>query len=242
MSWITGGVYLPGNQLALVDFENNQIVLFDREYNVTSTTEVKPEPEDIAYCEKLKTLFVKTGSGILKYRITSAGLVKAGAVTLHGDLISPYYIAVCEEHLLIATSTSVQLLSVNGRMQPLLRRVRPAYIAACSSGKRFCYSENDAVICCDVEGRELFRYQHRSMKNVKGISFDRHGHLYVCAFADPKGHVHQISRDGRRGRVLIKDQGKIKRPRLVICHPTENVIVVTSYRKNVAFEVFQFSS
>ncbi|XP_021370406.1 uncharacterized protein LOC110461307 [Mizuhopecten yessoensis] len=241
----TGGTYLPDDRLLLADNNNGKIVKYDNEYNMINTHQLQNYPADIAYSAKHKVVLVMTHKDIQQYTINSDDLKYVSASPFPPQSRSTYLsgIAVHDDTILLGTDNSVYMLAMDGTEQKRIpRNGLFSCVAVCSELGRFCYPHENKVVCCKMDGTEIFRYCIGNIGCIRGLSFDRSGNIYVgCdGLSDA---VHQILWDGQRGRDLLLDQSYINKSFYVMYHPSEDMLLVTAamlgVHNNVKFGVFE---
>ncbi|XP_021371472.1 uncharacterized protein LOC110462023 [Mizuhopecten yessoensis] len=243
---LTGGTYLPDGRLLLADNRNGQIVMYDNKYNLINQHLLEIQPFDIAYSNKHKVVLVRSTTDIQQYTINGDDLRYISASPLPDHSSSTYHsgIAAHDDTILLGTDNSVYMLAMDGTEQKRIpRNGRCAYVAVCSELGRICYPDNNKVVSCKIDGTEIFRYYNGNFRYIRGVSFDRSGSIYVCCDG-PSYKVHQIPRDGQRGRELMLDQSEISKPLYVMYHTSDDMLLVTAkiLNQNVKFEVFELGN
>ncbi|XP_033746943.1 uncharacterized protein LOC117332167 [Pecten maximus] len=242
----TGGTVLPDGRLLLVDHTNKQIVMYDDRYNWLNNHILMKRPRDVAYSDKYRVVLVRTKRWIQKHTVTGDTL------TLTSTIPSPPLscsanlsgITVHDNTILVGTDLFVHILAMDGTEQKRIPRTGTCtYIAVSQDLEQFCYMDGKDIVCCNMEGEKMSRFEDQQRGYKRGITFDSSGNIYVCC-SGPPPNVFQMSRDGQRGRDLVLDQSEIRDPLWVLYDHSKDMLLITSLspcdNNNVLFEVFEF--
>ena len=98
----------------------------------------------------------------------------------------------------------------------------------CDGNKLFYTSNTGTVTCCDMKGKEIWRFQDPSLlRSPRGVVVDNHGFVYAAG--EQSGNIVVISPDGNSS----KDVSQISYPRAMCYDKNENKIIVGNTRKKV---------
>ncbi|XP_033731665.1 uncharacterized protein LOC117321301 isoform X2 [Pecten maximus] len=237
--YLTGVVFIEGEGLLAADYNNKKLILFDDSYEYIRHYDVDNGPIDITRgFEQNELLMTQMNGSVI--RCTFQNRVLAGSTSIgKKDCVGMVWgIDTLGDNILIGTDYSVEISTSDFKqVSPIPKRGNSTYVAASPMGL-FYYSEEDVIVCRSRDGKEVFRHMCKGIKELRGITLDQDGNVYVCGMES--GDIHLISHDGSRERVLLSRMSGITRPYAVVLHPTRQEIIVTSWRENVAFEVYKF--
>ena len=237
---LTGGTFLPDEKLILVDNANEKLKLFTLEGDLLSELVLSTPPWDIT-C-------IPGGMAAVTLPVEKKILVVSAA---NSDCITPieqfkttgkcYGIAYSyyQKELVVACDTpsdgqaTVKALSLLGQEVRDLRLdangdvmfTRPNYVATNPFNADVYLSDgsNGTVTGVTMKGDFRFRYSENYLKLPTGIAADNHGCVYVCG--NGSCDIHQLSRDGKRIRLLMDG---LHHPRAISFDPYEERFLVTS--------------
>lgn len=109
------------------------------------------------------------------------------------------------------------------------------------ANQTYFFSDGQSIVCKRLEGKEMFR--HDTETSVAGTAVDQDGNVYVGYLNDREKNiwgVYQISRDGKRSRILVEALKRITKPYTVIFHKTKPLFVVVSNDEDTVLEVYEF--
>ena len=237
---LTGGTFLQEERLILVDNANEKLKLFTLEGDLLSELELSSRPWDIT-C-------IPGGMAAVTLPEEKKILV---VVATSGDCITPveqfttigkcYGIAYSyyTKELVVACDTpcdgqaTVKVVSLLGQEIRDLRfdsngdvmLTRPNYLATNPFNADVYVSDesNNSVTGITMKGEFRFKYSESYLKLPTGIAADNHGCVYVCG--NGSCDIHQLSRDGKRIRLLMDG---LHHPRAISFDPYEERFLVTS--------------
>ena len=236
---LTGGTFLAEERLILVDNANEKLKLFTLEGDLLSELELSTPPWDIT-C-------IPGGLAAVTLPVEKKILVITASAS---DCITPveqfhttgkcYGIAYSyfEKDLVVACDTpcngqaTVKVVSLLGQEVRDLQLdangdvmfTRPSYLATNPFNADLYVSDecNNTVTGITMKGDFRFKYSEKYLKLPTGIAADNHGCVYVCG--NGSCDIHQLSRDGKRIRLLMDG---LPHPRAISFDPYEERFLVT---------------
>ena len=104
-----------------------------------------------------------------------------------------------------------------------------AYIT-CDGNKLFYTSNTGTVTCCNMKGKEIWRFQDPSLlRSPRGVVVDNHGFVFVAG--EQSGSIVVISPDGHSSKEVYQ----ISYPRAMCYDKNENKIIVCNTRKKASW-------
>ncbi|XP_071178713.1 E3 ubiquitin-protein ligase TRIM71-like [Mytilus edulis] len=103
-------------------------------------------------------------------------------------------------------------------------------IAICSNQLYFI-GEDDSISCCDLQGDVKWKLEQKTfLSNVRGITVDNYGHVYVSGFWSH--NVVVISPDGNKHRLLLSEKDGLQSPQSLFFDPINNKLLITNQQTN----------
>ena len=236
---LTGGTFLPGDRLLLVDNANEKLKLFTPDGDLLSELGMSSAPWDVTCLpggQAAVTLpedkTILTVSGLNDCITPVDQFVISGKC--YGIAYSYY-----EKKLVVACDTPgdgiavVKVVSLTGEE---LRNIsigedgkslisRPGYVATNPFNADVYVTDdcNNKVIGITMNGDFRFQHSESYLQLPVGIAADNHGCVYVCG--NGSCDIHQMSRDGQRIRLLSDG---LPHPRAIAFDPYAERFLVTS--------------
>ena len=236
---LTGGTFLPEERLILVDHANEKLKLFTLEGDLLSELGLGSPPWDITCIPGGMAAVTLPAEKKILVVIASASdcITPVEQFTTTGKCYGIAY-SYNEKDLVVACDTphdnqaTVKVVSLLGQEIRDLRLdangdvmfTRPNYLATNPFNADVYVTDdsNNTVTGVTMKGEFRFKYSEKYLKLPTGIAADNHGCVYVCG--NGSCDIHQMSRDGKRVRLLMNG---LPHPRAISFDPYEERFLVT---------------
>ena len=232
---LKGAALLHDGRIALADYDNHNVKLFDAKLYRGKSLNLSSGPWDIAVTGpkelavslpfESKIQFIAVSDTMKATRVIKIDMDCYGLIYRNQELL-----VVCNDYLI---GPAIQVVSLTGRIKQTIdtdcagQRILedPYYMTVTPSGKLIYVSDKDRIVCMDRHGNVTSVYKESSLRNARGIDIDSEGNLYVCGYMS--NTVHQITMHGIDFRCLLsKDQ--VWDPWSVTFNESNGTFLVTS--------------
>ena len=232
---LKGAAFLPDGRIALADYDNHSVKLFDAKLYRGKSLNLSSGPWDIVVIApkelavslpfESKIQFIAVSDTMKATRVIKIDMDCYGLIYRNQELL-----VVCNDYLI---GPAIQVVSLTGRIKQTIDTDRagqriledPYYMTVTPSGKLIYVSDKDRIVCMDRHGNVTSVYKESSLRNARGIDIDNEGNLYVCGYMS--NNVHQITMHGIDFRCLLgKDQ--VWDPWSVTFNESNGTLLITS--------------
>jgi len=238
-TFFIGGTFLSDGSLLMSDYKSNRLVRLDNNYNIIKEYNVDYDVTDVTTGSNDNEIYLAVGNKSI-YRCTlDTNLIVQDKIAVEGSL---WGVAVIDDKIIAGTVTSVTVLTKDGKTVKSTATAGGNCYVTVQKRQNTCtmyYRDGNAVVCREMNGKILFRYQNNKLNCPIGNCLDKQSNLYVCGLNSK--NVHQISSDGQRSRILLNKLHDISDPWTVIVHPHRNELIVISHGEHTVFEVYRLS-
>ena len=211
---LKGAAFLPDGRIALADYDNHNVKLFDAKLYRGKSLSLSSGPWDIVVISakelavslpfESKIQFISASDNMKATRVIKVDMDCYGLIYRNQELL-----VVCNDYLI---GPAIQIVSLTGRIKQTIDTDRsgqriledPYYMTVTPSGKLIYVSDKDRIVCMDRHGNVTSVYKESSLRNARGIDIDNEGNLYVCGYMS--NNVHQITMHGIDFRCLLNKE------------------------------------
>ena len=211
---LKGAAYLPDGRIALADYDNHNVKVFDAKLYRGKSLSLSSGPWDIVVISpkelavslpfESKIQFISVSDNMKATRVIKIDMDCYGLIYRNQELL-----VVCNDYLI---GPAIQIVSLTGRIKQTIDTDRsgqriledPYYMTVTPSGKLIYVSDKDRIVCMDRHGNVTSVYKESSLRNARGIDIDTEGNLYVCGYMS--NNVHQITMHGIDFRCLLNKE------------------------------------
>ncbi|XP_063448251.1 uncharacterized protein LOC134727793 [Mytilus trossulus] len=127
----------------------------------------------------------------------------------------------------------LRVVSVDGQLSKRLVNVtlkQNSSIAICLH-QLYYIGEDDSISCCDLEGGVKWKLEQKPfLSNIRGITVDNYGRVYVSGFWSH--NVVVISPDGNKHRLLLSEKDGLQSPQSLFFDQINNKLLITNQQTN----------
>ena len=248
--FITGITFLSNNNLMFCDINKHNLVELNINYNVTNrfgggrrgpmfTGMCVTSDEICVYANAINEVLKYQLFGqyeISRFDISSAsrhcktGYGSWGVVCTVDKIITGY-----PDQVVVYDKQGRQLHSVS-------RQGTITYPAVSTDGTKLYHADGNQLVCRKLDRltHEVFRYTSPDLKEPCGICLDGEENVYIAG--SESGNIHQVSRDGTKGRILIPELKLIKKPFVICFNKNNNTLAVSSHAEDTSIEIYRFDN
>ncbi|XP_076102374.1 uncharacterized protein LOC143071739 [Mytilus galloprovincialis] len=227
--------YLPDGKLVLIDTTGKLVMSCNEKGRQLKKVPLTQEPLDISVYDKTRLIVALGKDGIQSLNIVS--LRPLGKVINLGGKCT----AVTRDNkkVIVAVDDKLKLITIDGT---LIRHIdHPGLVwslSAVFNGKIYYsdFSDDDDVLhCINLDGKNIFSYNHPKLIGPTGVAVDTHGHVYVAGLSS--NNVHQLSQDGTLlSIILTEEEDGIKYPRgMAYNREKRELLLINQDRKIIQF-------
>ena len=232
---LKGAALLHDGRIALADYDNHNVKLFDAKLYRGKSLNLSSGPWDIVVTGpkelavslpfESKIQFIAVSDTMKATRVIKIDMDCYGLIYRNQELL-----VVCNDYLI---GPAIQVVSLTGRIKQTIDTDRagqriledPYYMTVTPSGKLIYVSDKDRIVCMDRHGNVTSVYKESSLRNARGIDIDSEGNLYVCGYMS--NTLHQITMHGIDFRCLLSKE-QVWDPWSVTFNESNGTILVTS--------------
>ena len=234
MCGLKGMAILSDGRIALADYDNHNVKLFDSKLYRGIQLRLSSGPWDVTVTGQKELALSLPFEGKIQFVQVSDQLKTTRAIKMDMDCYglvcnNQELIVVCNDYLI---GPAVQVVSLTGRVKQTIDIDRegnrilidPYYLTVTPTGKQIYVSDKDRIVCMDRHGNVTSVYQDPSLRNARGIDMDSEGNLYVCGYMS--NNVYQITMHGIDFRCLV-GKNNVYDPWTVRYNATGGTLLVT---------------
>ncbi|KAL3832681.1 hypothetical protein ACJMK2_024303 [Sinanodonta woodiana] len=234
--WFTGVVYLPNDQILLVDRNNSKVKIFDKDLQPISETTLLSQPFDAALVSMSEIALTIPRENKIELYTIGTNLTHKGTI-LTSDRC--YGISFARDRFAVTCACgsppSVKVYSKEGKemldicpeenYQPLF--FRPWYVHLEQSGNSFIVSDCNRSHVTSVTGSVIKRYVYKSasLSSPRGFCVMSDGKILVCGWGSD--NIQLIDENGHYIQDVISRKDGIIGPQNVAVNSKGDKLVVT---------------
>ena len=199
-SWITGIVTLANDDLLLVDYHNERVLLYDSDFNHLSTVRVSPPAYDATVVDdgvlltrpdsKDGVIMCVVNDGFLRIQDTVKIGKQGRSLCYKGGLL-----AICSSNVLEVHEKDSDYWISKGHT--LLDRTKLTYVAIDNQSNQVYVTNQQypdpELLCLSVSGQILWRFSHQNLNFPTGVAFAGNN-VFVASW--DKSRIIQLTKDG----------------------------------------------
>ncbi|XP_063435609.1 tripartite motif-containing protein 2-like [Mytilus trossulus] len=226
--------YLPDGKLVLIDSTGKFVMSCNDKGRQLKKVSLAQEPLDISVYDNTRLIVALGMNGIQSLNIVS--LRPLGKVINLGGKCTA--VTHDNEQVIVAVDDKLKLITIDGK---LIRHIdHPGLVwslSAVFNGKIYYsdfFDDDDVLHCINLDGTNIFSYQHPELIGPTGVAVDTHGNVYVAGLSS--NNVHQLSGDGTLLSIILTKKDGIKYPRgMAYNREKRELLLINQDRKIIQF-------
>ncbi|XP_052781550.1 uncharacterized protein LOC128218066 [Mya arenaria] len=235
--YIVGMCELPGGDVVISDFNNNEVKLLDQEYRVVDHCDVPENPynvchiggNEVAVCvnkydDRHELHFINITNGKLVTTRKLSFIHRCFSAAHHGN------------NLYISSGTALYVYTMTGQLVKTLYEDRSGRntvrrIVISEDGKTIYITNNSnkQLITLDNLGNKLTSFTDPDLERPYGVHATTAGHVFVCCI--DSNTVLQVDKDGKtKLATLARNQDGVNRPTALYFSSRTSSLVVAGYK------------
>ena len=211
---ITGGCFLPNDEVVFIDFEPDCLLHFTIDGNSLDPFHMKFFPDDVCLNDsKTNTLFVTSSEetekrcGIYKVKMTETKGKSVEILKLPLQKTC-FGVAYADGYVYTACGECVIKMDCGGKVIKQFETEKDTYSVAVDMDNHIVYSScsSHSVTAVDEDGQKLFHYHHPNLKYPYGLDVDFEGVIFVAG--RDSNNIHLLSPSGELIKILPAEKPK----------------------------------